>query len=1591
MPCCREAHASKNSHSGAEQESLQGGKVLEARKDESERSESEAKFIEVFPIRRFNSSDSVTTCETGSSGSIRKFGSCEQLRSPDRFAGGYNRARVTEINDEEDEIDEPVFVDIPTLVAVLIKPDDDSLHESSARIEEICSDEVQEGSIDAHFIETGNDEYEEPTAKLDDRDSERGNSTDSCNNVPDVDREIDEVQGERGVSSERTASPSIAARSAGRGRSRGRFSKQNSIDDLSSCNLNVSRKFGSIEAISKSKEPSVGLQRSQTNLEKRPVLADRGKKLNNIREIDDRGKGRSGKSGIWRATGNLGSKDLHLQRKSSNESDKSLKDSNSGKATGYGIVRKPSLENLRRKTSKDSSSSSSKEEQILVSSLAGGDKLLGRKDSFDHETTTASGPKHHTAIQRVKRAEIVAAVTERLYSSRKHTEESNMANNSASGTRSPPPEGTDVKITGNTGNTGSSGLTARSRLQEISRRMLLRRRRINVDTQTEETASTLRLRDAASLTDEPRVMLRDAAVLTDDHADCAVRNAPDALSDRRLPVLRVKDAATLTDRRPPTDVLRCKDAESLTDFDLDFDYAESDPSSAHVSRQRFCHPEMAIGRRTTCTDSSTNTFVTPATDSAAQTTRPRVTVDRSRETNSESGCCSRCCKHLTREADRRAPASSPEKNVVSISLPDMISITIESTNALESRIAAMVGTDVPIEARPRLVLNDKESQTDEHVGSEAEESSLTDLAFGSTQATQADGRVFRIENIFEDPKSKTGHEARREAATRKSVNLRNSLGTCSLIGIMETGTEIEWDGSRAEDAYHVGKRAIPKGGLTRAFIAKRRGCSFSPRRPAHRLVRHDLWKNWTVPGAGPPGPVEPRTAFRPSVLRRSNTDLAPIDHRSSRTSGECTSADKTANEPTRGSSGGRARSSRKTKVAATKDPLEHDHSFTDDSLDDNEDDDVARKSTERASSRDGENHEGPCPPDVVAHTKRKASKSANHVANVEASMDDDLDDTEVELPRTKKSAQVSIGQPGMREDEARIPGMSSYVNGNLSEDETNVTTTLSDKKKVSFSDLGSAGETNDLSNVLNRKIVAPEEDPAMALKSIVKKMMKPTVTESLDIVRPNNVQLEQSVQRGRIESTKNDRASSAKTRDSDDSKTEFPNQDRSGESRGTERNAGNETCSTTCSTCSMPKRNILEVYLNEATTFMRNVNSINEYVSATSVLRGSCGKRRRKRGARRGNDPVANKDRTEPRGCRTRDDPQSGSGQNGAIESYDKCLRSIERLEACIGKVGRHDQVLRDRYGIDVESAGAKSNLACSSVDSRTSVAIDDGAIRRKRGDGAIAGIDLEDSHDEPTSGVLPASPPLSSTRRTDDARRFTPRDTDDGSNNDEDDLERSIFRQLMGAADSTCRHWKTRQRGFFRRSELGSPSPTTYSKFRRQTFRRDSRGGILDLDRVPAVEDYLEDIRGGMESGSDPTKETGENADSRISSVVRSVGDAERRFRDRPLRKNDDPSEMEKVPGEPAILETRMEYLGLADPTSRTCFEERDAPRDTHGSKNGSRIEWTNLRRCGGPLELKYPGSPRAKFLQLLSERRRIVEDSRGANARDFTNAYKL
>lgn len=96
------------------------------------------------------------------------------------------------------------------------------------------------------------------------------------------------------------------------------------------------------------------------------------------------------------------------------------------------------------------------------------------------------------------------------------------------------------------------------RLQEISKKMLAKRRRICVDTQT-ENLSTIRVRDVAITVEEPKVFLKDVSILTDIYEE--YHNI--LPFDKFVP--RVKEMSTTTQDLPNSSVIKFKDAANFTE------------------------------------------------------------------------------------------------------------------------------------------------------------------------------------------------------------------------------------------------------------------------------------------------------------------------------------------------------------------------------------------------------------------------------------------------------------------------------------------------------------------------------------------------------------------------------------------------------------------------------------------------------------------------------------------------------------------------------------------------------------------------------------------------------------------------------------------------------------------------------------------------------------------------------------------------------------------------------------------------------------------------------------------------------------------
>nr|XP_031825324.1 centromere-associated protein E-like [Nomia melanderi] len=1497
----------------------------------------------VTPLRRSTSTESLAIIDPGSS--LKRFGSYEFLGSKDRLGGGYNRAKVTELNDEEDEVNEiheSVFVDIPTLVAVLIKPDD-SLQESSAQIEEICSDEAVEDGIDVEFIDTGNDR--EPFEDADKPESidhdERSSSVNSCHASGDY--EIDVY---------RTSSFS-RVKSASKLNEKPKFRKQDSVDLLSvslPTNIHTSKKFGSVETIHKKKEPVFSLERSHTNLERRSAVPERAKKLNNIREIEDQKI----------VNKNLWGKEL-LQRKGSNDSDKSLKESsNQIVAKGKGHARKPSLECLKRKTSKDSSSSSSKDEQILISSLTR-EKLLHRKDSIDQESSSS---KTHTPIQRAKRAEIVAAVTERLYSAKKPPDD-------ASGVRSPP-EGTEVKS------------LARMKLQEISRKMLGKRRRVCVDTQT-ECSRTVRMRDTASLTETPEINRQDVAVLTEDHEGCEI------VTDKK-PVLRVKEMSTLTDK-PRTDIVRCKDVASLVndldEFEYDIhsprndsgilsddtqNYAESNLSSTEVSD--VC---PMSGRGIPHADSSTNTLYSSCRSFAVQT--PRSSLSDQRRIESKAPACLRqCCNP---EPGNLSSIGSAEKSVISISLPDTISITIESTNVLESRIAVLDNTDQERKSRTR----DGEVQTDETKDPRGEADRFKDES--RSTLGQPDARVFRIENIFQDPNSVSRRTdvAVDGARMRKSITFRNSLGTSYVSQSREND---------AVDLESNGKGFIRDGLITEAFITKKR--SFG--KGFDRVVHEDSWRKWPAP--------EQASKIRPvahdegllSPSWQSQTEL-PAAGLILSCSSCAPSADQASAFRRSKVDSGRASGTFESKAfpssatAEVNSNVEHDHSFSDDSLDYSENNILGQTVLKMA---DLEQRESLCPPDVVAHTKKDCPKLSNAIEAESNESSGDFEDSHVEFPKMKPT-EDGTELLRIHDYESLILGRPCYSSEDRKEDTESSLDPLNNngKKKVSFS---SSTEFQD-------KVTPAEQSPRQSskatLRSIIKKRKKRNASDLPQGVQSSNDETDDSQQEEKgVSGMESNCKRQVLADNTEETSKEDVHPDLKTDSTQNHKkvkffkiDAPKAACNESDS-CENPEddeedvprdrvaKDILEEYFSEAVTFMRNLNSINRYANAASVLDrypstshrkhvGKQGSRRRDYSFPWNRDQLDQPERKIDFTDKTDDCPKEDDEIIVSTESYDRCLKGIQRLEDCIRRVDRHNELLRVKYGVNCGSAGARPSLASPSTD---------------------------------------RAPDSSSPRLFDYQPRSSPRPIDDSSvaKDEDEDLQKRIFDQLMNVANATsCRGSSKLRSRFASLSDRRPRSPLTYSKLRErynhssdESFCRDVQGS-LDVD----------EISGNSAQDCASYEITGNLS---VARVQESFDDAESALQEDffPLRRFDrieaklrvdenTPARTQRDDSWSGLSRSGKADSGIAEDDSlglKSKYTQRAPTVDTRERLQepddcSRRIRDATLYACAKSQDsegsnenlqfrekLKYPGSPRARFLELLRERRRIVESSRGTSA---------
>ncbi|XP_012275771.1 uncharacterized protein LOC105697219 [Orussus abietinus] len=1524
-----------------------------------------------YSIRKCSSSESLDR-SIESRNSIRRCGSLELVNSRGVLdLPRYGRARISELCYEE-EVKGPVFVDIPTLVAVLIKPDDDP-GEGRVQIEEICSDEVPEGSIDADFLESpepaevpasssSSISRDEETLLQEKVDLEEDKELEERKYLEDPETHLEgSISGVGGVLEDRAELEPASSRVRPAFR-KPRLSKQDSVDCVSSSrketNLHASKKYGSVEALQKKREPISPVRKAQPVVDKQPrsPVAEKTKRLNNIREIEDP---RSTRTSLWRAL----SSNKELKRKGSNDSDKSLREngvfSSSKPKT---LARKQSVEEIKRKTSKDSSSSSSREDPVLNSISSSREKLLQRKGSLDQESPS---PRAHTPIQRLNRREIVAAVTERLYTTKKSSDEtpsSTTANPQASSEiRSP--ESSDVKLAAAT----------RMRLQEISRKMLARRRKICVDTQT-DNRRTLRVKDTASLTDSPSILRREIGVLTDSHEDCG------GLSGNASPVLRVKEMATLTERR--RSAVRYKDVASITDerngvldqeeedyerrshsprndsgilSDDTQNYAESNLSSVEIVDS---FTEARTDRRSVeFAESSTNTGI------------PGGRVFRDKGVRDEEGkcdhiCSGRCCNRVHHECCRFKDVHSVgvDKSVISISLPDTISITIESPTLLESRIAVMENHDVGVDRSRGF--KDAEVQTEESRKDPVDREILTEQGVGiffkdfANGSKQTDGKPFRIENIFQDPRGGRSKSARSDVTTglkseEKSIIFTRSVGVSFVPETKDSSTDME---NPEEGRLHFAcTGSEEKISDTVRSDDRNRGWSLSPSKRMHSPLD-------SLPV--PRDPSKLKSTIKPMSLIEAKIDdglgermitwtdpqvflktplkenLVVVEVDGKATPLETDMVEVFAREHSFQNSS----ETSKTACHFTKmDSSDQDQNFSDDSLDLNEinlqfDHTVAKVVTEEASE------ETPCPPDVVAQTK----KSSNAAEEAEVSILRDFDDNQVDFPRIKPT----LNDTRVHDYESLILGACRALSVDAEDDdykrrkseptESNASGT---KKKVSFSNCYIFEEGQNCS----------ESPKATTPKSIIKNANR----KSVEVPKGLEEKAEESIS-GSMEGSEELEAEEKSKRGDRISKGEIDNL---GEDReDVEHDAEDDDED-------LPgASNVLAEYLDQAIAFMRNMNSINEYMSASKMLE-TC-----RMDHQHCNSDECDLDYIVCQGQRIslNDDIDISEDDEDALvistESYENCLKSIKRLESCIGNIERHNRHLQEKYGVEVGSAGAKLGLAGTSPD------------RRKLENNASM------FHRPPTPRKSPNSP---RTRRSTVHPRIRCSEevaTTD-SNKDEDrrrdqsmeDLEERIYQYLISASDPCKRVSRRKSRRGMKMSDFRVRNPGCYSKIRRRLEDRPENSTCSDLgESSQSVDDPFGEDRSAGTCADDS---------------MGSVGVRCRKFPGSEVLEN----ELEGLRTPSCSLRLSMPVAGVVKglpcqtwkswknwkSCPRECLCRTESIYDSSSSSEAVAASVESLDGISGVRDKpRYPGSPKARFLQLLKERRRIVESSRSTGA---------
>uniref|UniRef100_A0A0C9Q2Y1 Uncharacterized protein n=1 Tax=Fopius arisanus TaxID=64838 RepID=A0A0C9Q2Y1_9HYME len=877
------------------------------------------------------------------------------------------------------------------------------------------------------------------------------------------------------------------------------------------------------------------------------------------------------------------------------------------------------------------------------------------------------------------------------------------------------------------------------RLQEISRKMLAKRRRICVDTQT-DSASTLRLKDKGINVREPKVLRKDASVLTDRHENYDLLEPTDKV------VRRVKEMSTSTTDAPDVPPVYFKDSANITEH-----------CSNHWDSMELCQHDSGIlyddahfDSAIEMTESSMNTNLPtepPCTGVQTSEEDKRTCCDDKRHSKPPHPCQKEtkpCCPpkihddhdhghghdhghdhgdhehshehsheddglyhdhnhhdhshdhshdhkpidaHEHDHHDRHnhhshhpvvKPCCPPQlhsphkhkvddcdKSVISINLPDMINITIQSPTVLESKVQVFEGKD----SRQSDTKRDTACQTDKNLGLEI--GTLTDENFirprmrdSSTttmtrpSGSQTDGRTFRIENIFHDPRctvenGSTSIDLHPGISSNcyqpnNSILFTNSIGTSfavanrdnekfydsgllSPVGRRRKSLTSEWFNKtsctwpstsrwRSQSPLGISRQynysSIPSDKYTLAsnYFNKRDGCinSLSSRNNSHcDTYNANMFKTGN----------EQRAVTKP--VETKVTDKLP-----------------TLMCPSAGVTNEGLRSSSFIGMIDRKGVYEQETNFSDDSLDPK--DERVRRATGHIKTNsivknetEDNVNDNPCPPDVVAHTKKDGTDSLLYPEDIA-----DFDDTDIQLPRTKVSVLSNDLPPPVQQFKSMILGVPIVpLLLNTQHDTRDNERVLShkssgDKKRVSFGD----------ANIIIEPVTSPLRNYRFAESSgSIMKLNSPESTE-------NKITWKQSLQ-----SNCPAKLSARNKADTDKSKK---------------------------------STNIIEECLDEALVFMRNINSINKYISP--------------------GDEVDEKHQLD-RNSTTRDEKLEVS----ACSPYEKCLRSMERLEQCLSRVKCQDDALQREYRSKRESAEAKHDLAEFSQDSEKSMnSMDDLSVK---------------------------------------------------------------------------------------------------------------------------------------------------------------------------------------------------------------------------------------------------------------------------------------